>query len=172
MHWVKRWKFCWVSFVAPKLLWNGLPSPLHFKIYLPPLCLIRPLICKFFHLPSSSLFSILKSLICNWGVQNMLWIQCMYQSAQENSNLNQFLHFICSWKTFMLKRCRIWKLIQFLSWNVFLMIKVTSLKMVLLGEVNINFKQCVLNMHNYLCHSFRCYVFIFPYILSGAWWKY
>ena len=46
-HWVISWKFCQVSFMAPKLLWNGFPLPRIFRSPLP-LCLTHPLKLKFF----------------------------------------------------------------------------------------------------------------------------
>ena len=48
-HWVKSWKFCEVSFLVTKLLWNGLPPSPNFRSTPPPpICLTRPFICKFF----------------------------------------------------------------------------------------------------------------------------
>ena len=65
-HWVKRRKFCWVSFMAAKLLRKGLhPHPIFRSTS--PLCFTHPLIIKFFQPRIIQYFEISIPPICNRG---------------------------------------------------------------------------------------------------------
>ena len=69
-HWVKSWKFCEVSFLATKLLWNGLPPSPNFRSTPPPQYALPVHSYVNFFNPSPPIiqyFEMSIPPICNWG---------------------------------------------------------------------------------------------------------